>query len=452
LRQPIPENRTLVITIGTSVRDEHNNSLAQSMTVAVSTGERLDQGRIAGKVIAGEKLQGMMVGAWLVNDTVSIDPERALPPFLTQTGDRGDFLFSYLPVGLYRVVCWDDRNRNRLYQPGVDRIALPWRDIAAGVSDNAWIDFYPTLHDTLRLTLLVMSAPDNRHLTVRFNRTPQIELDELTTAGVIIGPTGFHKVLNAWFDAADSSRIVMLTERQEADVEYHASLPGDTTQMAFKGSADPDSAGPQIVKFYPPDGARDVPTQPNGWIGFSDAVKPVDFGRLIQLTVGDSTALPLETKLESPVRLSWKCSQTRPYSERCRLTIDLSGIMDFSDNPATDSTWVKGFQVIDPAQRGSITGAVKGFAGAPVIAAARTVNSRGLDDRFVPVNADGTYTIEGLQPDSYVVWAFLDMNENRQFDHGSLQPFRFAERFVVFPDTVDVRPRWETAGLDIKFR
>jgi hypothetical protein len=46
----------------------------------------------------------------------------------------------------------------------------------------------------------------------------------------------------------------------------------------------------------------------------------------------------------------------------------------------------------------------------------------------------------------------LDMNENQIWDKGQTNPWTFAEPFLIHPDTVKVRKRWTTEGIDFNFQ
>ena len=49
----------------------------------------------------------------------------------------------------------------------------------------------------------------------------------------------------------------------------------------------------------------------------------------------------------------------------------------------------------------------------------------------------------------YRVFAFWDRDGDGRWNPGRSRPFLPAERFGVYPDTVGVRARWRTEGIDI---
>lgn len=54
----------------------------------------------------------------------------------------------------------------------------------------------------------------------------------------------------------------------------------------------------------------------------------------------------------------------------------------------------------------------------------------------------GAWEFANIPPGSYRLTAFVDANGNGRYDYGSAFPFVPAERFVVLPTELQVRPRW----------
>ncbi len=451
LKEPIPADRTMSITIGSGVKDLRNNSLEQSVSFAFTAGDELDSGIIEGKIFSDDPIRAMYVGAWLMEDNTLTAPDSIAPPILTQAGEDGRFTLQYLADGIYRVMCWDDKNKDRLYQPGDDRIGIPCRDVNVRPGVGSWLEFFPQRRDTTRVFLLMTSASDNRHLVFKYSRFPALDLRRTILKTTITSIAETLDIIDGWYDISDSTRLALLTSEQEPNAEYLVHLTGDTSMRSFTGTPLPDTTAPMIIASYPSKGARDVPYIAKGWIGFSDALQPVQFTDYLTLTTSDSQLVSLETTLDTPVRLSWTAKDSIKKGEQCRISLDLNGIKDLSGNGLADTTWSSAFSVIDPVQYGSISGSITGIEGSRIIVKARLATGR-YEGKSEQVGEDNTFKIDALQPGDYILWAFHDRDNDGVFDVGSLDPFWYAEYFTAHPDTVEVRQRWETGGVSIKFR
>jgi len=481
LSEAIPEDRTLVVSIGTGVTDLRRNKLENSYAIALTAGESIDQGRISGWIFSAISVQGMLTGAWRVDDSLMFNPVEIPPEFLTQAGADGDFILDFLPTGRYRVACWDDKDNDRLYSPGEDRIGLPWRDVTLDKDGQTWIELYPSKRDTAVTRLFMVSAPNGQRIELRFNRAIEMPVSKTTEGLSIFDSTGVLKVQQSWLNAADSSKLVLITEEQKPGNEYFVSMYGDTTLYSFSGSEYPDTLGPRIVASYPEEHERNVSELPAGWIAFDDVLAPTDFDRFIGLsmidivsldsmvrdttlsdsmvsdtTISDSIEIPL---IEIPLQcrlgenniLLWETEEELPFGTEFTLLLDLTGLSDLNGNPSPDSSWTIRFFTIDPVETGSITGSISA-GGSFVIVTARSVKGRYAGEFSVSAGDDGTFTLERLRASEYLIWAFFDNDCNDSYNFGRVDPFGFSERFTVHPDTLTVRERWETGGVLIEFK
>ncbi len=463
LREPVPGERTLVVSIGSGVMDLHRNRLAQSYTLALTAGERIDDGRISGRVFARQSLQGILVGAWIVSDSLDMNPIETPAEFLTQTGEDGKFALDYLPPGDFRVACWDDRNHDRLYDPGADRIGLPWRDVRLDSGSEAWIELYAVKRDTSEAALFIVSASDDHHVVLRFSSELRRSTADVLPELSVYDSSGALEVQRAWLDAADSSRMVLLTEKQVADGVYFLTLAGDTTRYSFSGSSIPDTLGPRVAASFPAGRERGIPETPAGWIGFDDALSVTDFDSLLTLFESDGSETPDSVEIPDSLKyplschriesnlVQWESLKKIPFGAELTLQLDLTRIRDKNGNLSPDSTWDVSFSVIDPAETGSISGKVSGNVARPIVMA-RSLRGRDGADTRGSASGGGLFKIERLNTGDYLIWAFDDMDRDGSYDPGALKPFRFAERFTVVPDTITVRERWETGGVKVTFR
>ena len=450
---PIPSDGTMVITIGTGVRDLHGNQMVESFSIALTAGDQLDYGQISGEVFVRDKLQGILVGAWRTDDTLRINPTGVAPPLMTQTGRNGSYRFEYLPAGTYRIFCWDDKDRDRLYKPNLDRLGLPWTDVELAADGGARLDLHPIVRDTTQLRPLMVSAPDNRHITIRFSRKIADASEYPVQAIKVQDSTGYLHIIEHWWNIADSTRLAFYTKEQIGGVGYRISFPSvDTLEMPVTGSPQPDTLGPGVVNFYPAKRSDRMDVTPEGWIGFDDALMYADFSGLCSLVVSDSVTVPVRAWLESPTVIRWRSEGSLPLRSECRLYMDMTGISDRIDNSSPDSLWTTSFRIVDPSDMGSISGTVfGGYDGAIIVAACGTGASRSKE-LSTYAESDGSFVIGMLEESDYIVWAFEDQNSNGRYDFGRLDPFEFAERFTLYEDTLSVRLRWETAGIDVRFK
>ncbi len=137
----VPEVTTTVIVGIGCVDERERNPMRAPHLFVFSTGDSLDSGRIAGRLLAGDMpAHGAIVWA-LDSEAAAARTDTLIPDYITQAGDDSTFVFIGLKTGRrYRVMAHGDVNRDREFDRGVDFIAaypevLELKPSAAAVTD-----------------------------------------------------------------------------------------------------------------------------------------------------------------------------------------------------------------------------------------------------------------------------------------------------------------------------
>ena len=134
-----------------------------------------------------------------------------------------------------------------------------------------------------------------------------------------------------------------------------------------------------------------------------------------------------------------------------RLDVTEFDIYDLAGNVLGDSLRTYAFAIYDPDSLGSVSGEII------------VVDTARQDDpvliTFDELEQDFSYQfkIEGrnfnvaLPAGRYLLTGFIDSDRDGEIGNGSLFPYRLSETRARLPDTVAVRARFETAGIEFRF-
>lgn len=448
----------MTVTIGSGVKDLHGNALPVSTSFAFTAGDSIRGGNIAGRIYGDPPYNGILVGAWLLSDSLVVAPDTILAQYMTQSGEFGDYTLSYLPEGEYRILCWDDKNRDKFYQPGSDRLGIAAKDVTVLADSTVSLDLYAEKRDTTTLSPLLLSVIDDHHLEIRFSKHPKNLSGDITNYLKITDSTGNSLDLNSyWLNPSDSSRVTFLTSAQIKDMPYVANFEmswasgsvGDTTLFEFVGSPQVDSAGPAVIRADPPENSKDVALKPQGVLYFDDLINGDSLLSSISLTVQDSLTIPLTTLEGANNSLKWSAKEAIPPGARCLLTVDLFHIFDSQGNVAGDSVKTFFFTTIDPAGKGEISGQVLATDHSSYTVSAWKVGKNKSEMIKTQVNQDGGFKLDNLTPGEYGLWCWKSIKAVK-FNAGNLDPFRHCDNFAFLQDTITVRARWESSGVILR--
>lgn len=464
----LQENRTYVITLGTDLKDSHGNSLAQSYTLAFSTGDEISDGKISGQVY-NEPGRGILIWAYILDGGKQPNPTQESGDYVTQTDNQGKYALTNLSEGLYRVFAIQDKDNNRFFEPGFDGLGVPQKDILL-TKENLTVNnvnFRIAIRDTVGPGLSSVSAQDNSHLTLQFDEEllpAGIENTENYSIRAKKSETDTLGVRLPYLNELDKREIALVTAPQRAKTEYqttvnrimdlsHNLIDAEYNSAEFSGSALPDTFRPRLVKTVPTEGARNIFLDSKIEFYFSEAIQQNSFESQFRFQDSLSQDVPGKFDWSTPASVTFKPEPSLQSLTTYHITVALDSIFDLAGNAIADSTLRLPFTTINKDTLSSISGEIidpDSNATGPIILKASQNITKGQTYQ-IQLPEPGPYAFNNILPGVYRIEGFRDHDENGEYSYGQASPFQPSERFVVYPDSLKVRARWPNEGNDITF-
>ncbi len=464
--EELRKNTTYVITIGTDVVDVRaRNRMEKAFTLSFSTGNKIDNGTIAGKVF-DEKPDGVMIFSYRLNDLNidTLNPANTKPDYLTQTGKSGDFLLTNLAPGTYRLFAIRDEYRNLLYDPETD---------AAGTTDDVTLTDIDTLtsgikfiiakEDTTPPRISSVQATDNRHVVVQFSEP--LDSASANMNSFRITDTLFQHTLpvQQFFSNTSQQNIfTLITGKQKAGELYllQVNLVKDKSGFTinptanvkqFSGSAINDTIPPSIVFSTVKDSLAKIFSTDEIVFGFNDALQqPIADTTISIVRRKDSAVVPFQISFQTSASIVLLPKSKLNINEQYQLKLKWNGLKDIVGNYRKDSASSFYFSVDDPENYGSIEGTFAGFSSSGTVVEAKNINAAKQPAVKTRTSESGKFSFTRLPEGRYALKAFDDVNKNLTNDVGKVFPFVRAESFSHYQDTIRVRARWPVDGILFK--
>jgi len=456
-------DQTYVVSVTALIVDLRKNALDSAGVIAFSTGDILNSGRVGGRVVTGETpASGAYAALYDENDVAdSCDYDSLRPAYMTQTNTEGDFSFQYLPNRTFRLIAFDDKNRDELLNPMREPFALTDRPVVVGgeMPLNDLLLSLTTL-DTLRPEILSVTYTSDRLLRIRLSRKIKPDWLRAHPDLVSVRPTAdtstvyrAHSLLEA--DEDQTSNLTFALP-QLAEEDYVLRIQCDSGHEALVYpdlvvKEAQDKTAPQAVSFTPGRSPQFVTDLEMRMI-FSE---PLDTSRLstetFLLRQEPDSLIELEWHWEDAFRLRFTSPEIRE-GYRYRLAVAEFELLDEAGNALGDSLGEHRFSTVDSDSLGTISGLVKrhvpGQQEASVVLEFRKVGGT----RTTALTADRDQFRIDVPAGDYLMTGLVDRDSDGKPGGGSVCPFRFAETKAVYPDTISVRARFETTGIvfDIK--
>ena len=462
--EKLKDSTTYVITIGTDLVDYNNkNRMAESVTFSFSTGSKVDKKIISGKVF-DEKPSGILIFAYKKGKE-DPDPMKIKPDYISQAGNDGRYKIIGLAAGDYRVFAVYDQYRDFLYQPEQDKIGMSPRDVSFSEQDTLYsnLNFFLTKIDTSAPRILTSVMTDKMHILVNFSEP--VDSTCIRANNFFVYDSTAKKrtpILFAYKGNTKPGEIVLVTSQNIPEgnsnwffADSIKDISGNMYRNDFSQltvSTKLDTTKLDIYKYIPPNRTDRADFIDQKFTFFlNDGVDTNQIKNVVSFT--DTSGTPVIFNIKFLDDASFRIEPLKSLEARKDyvIKINFSKLTDAAGN-RLDSVYQYKFKTISGSDFTGISGVLKkvDLNKRPVLIL------QGIDaDKNIytlSLLTDNRFNIDRVTPGKYVLWAYLDVDSSGSYTFGSINPFKPAEEFSFYPDTLDLKARWVQSDLLFEFK
>lgn len=466
--EPLEENTTYAISLGTDFTDYYNNSPKSSFSFIFSTGNILDSGSIRGKIFAKDT-KGKYV--FLYKSTNGVFPNMATeePDYFVSIGSSGTYEFVALKPGEYRLLAIDDKFQNKIYDDQVDGFGTSLNDVT--LLENKLISAVPEIHLGGKTDL---TGPRLLSASSQYSGIVNLLFDENLDFNTLV-KNKFRLSLDDEVVPIDGLGINKLTT-SELILVFDKNMGGKELKIAVLGVA--DSSGNRIVDtasytnflvdttFNSDDFTitstnlndstqKNISPEFNIFNQFTPFKvkfnKIPDINSLKNTSYLESKGTKIDLKLVSENLLDYYFISEIPLLENTDYTIHFTtdNIKDLWGNSLDlDTTYNTKFKTKFAPKLSSISGMIETVSdcGGNIIVTAKNVTDK---TEYRTVLTDKTWEFEKVTPGSYLFEIYCDANKNNKYDFGNVVPFEFREKYSK-SKSYKIDENWEYKDINLK--
>lgn len=458
--EALRDDCTYILTFGRALKDYRGNATAENITLAFATGDSLDEGEIAGQVFGKPAKQYVQVWAYQIKDALPDTLPAGGPDFLTEADDDGNYRLTNLPAGRFRLIAVSAQTRRMVRIMKDYLIGLPPIDPLVLTQRTARIpglNFQVMEMPKDPFSLRLLKSVENR-LELFF--THPVREESLSRARFYLNGEPISPNPIVWLCDTELQKIYLERLNLTAEEMYQLSadslydhydnlITRENQPLEIQWRSEVDTTQPAVARTLPNSGARDVAPKPRLRIDFTEPVVLPDIGRPLRLQMDDSSEVPLTYRWIDANSIELEPERPLESNRNYRLFAVSQKWTDLSGNFFADSAFTLRFQTVDINSFGSISGSIQPRRRLDLHALViEALSKDGKIRKTVRPDMYGNYRLENLLPGEYRFQIWEDRNGNNRWDPGSLVPFKTAEPFRAYSQTINVRARWETAEVE----
>jgi len=456
LPDSLDSEKTYIIYLNRNIKDEHGVSLAKTIQLAYSTGDKISGGVIEGKVYGTGQ---MSVHLWKINGSTPDSLFATQPDYITDVNENGLYSFSYLARGNYQVLVVDKSGAGIPLNPEHIGYGLNWQS-TLNLSEN----------DTLsNINMRLWKEPQKLKLMrgewsaftwgkLIFNN----ELPKNITVDLRLKLKDERNIdlLQYYLDPIDQKNLIVQVSDSLVQNSLKVNIVSlalnnalllDSTEIAIQVPQEPDTSYLQILKP-----ARNFQISPNNLTGeeldiiFSKPVQLSADSLLIpKLFKNDSILINANIKQINPIQLQLTPVLQWEENEKYQLKINREGILSESGRGLRDSILTINLQTTKSIGYGTVTGKISELSSSNLVVELFSAKNTSLSQTSI-VNSESEFEFKIIPEGNYSLYFFKDSDNDMKYSFGNAYPIIQCEWFYFYPDTFEVRANWDTEIAPIK--
>ncbi len=457
-------DQTYIISFAEGLTDLRRNPIDSGSIIAFTTGDKLATGLIDGFVVDENNIPKPKTVVALYDNELfkSSGIDSLYPLYMGVSSVDGYFSFQYIPDGDYQIVAFTDNNQNDLYDSDKELFGLPYKRTTLDSTNKQIKKLTLALTSEQIDSLMIISArqTDNNLFSIQFNQNILTRSNfDLSDASLTMSnySDSSQEYFSTFINASDSTNPQLISA-------YFGELPIGNYKLILDVESEPlvfdsvrvkelnDNKAP-FIQLFRPRPIRIFKDSLNMFIQFSE---PIDTTQISPetfyfLDADSNLVLPKYSFVNASL-----CQFTGDFitEEINSYVFNISefDILDMSGNQMGDSTTK---HLINFINNDSL-GVVKGFIQSDFLFSSDVVQMLQFENittqqKFSFVETSSSFKME-LPQGKYLLSGFIDINNNGRRDFGSLSLFEFAEPFSLYPDTINIRARFESTDIQLEFK
>ncbi|MCK4903403.1 MAG: Ig-like domain-containing protein [Candidatus Marinimicrobia bacterium] len=456
LPDSLDSEKTYIIYLNRNIKDEHRIPLAKTVQLAYSTGEKISNGVLVGKVYgSGEK----SVQLWKINDAVTDSLFATQPDYITDVNDDGLYSFSYLAPGNYKVLAVDKSGAGLPLDIGHTEYGLHWQNTLNLAENDTLLNINMRLwKKPAKLKLLRGEWSAFIWGKLIFNN----ELPEGITLDIQLKSEEDQNIdlLQYYLDPMDPKNLILHASDSLAQnslkvnivsLKLNDELLMDSSEVLIQIPQEPDTSYLQTLK----------PTQ-NFQIFLNTLTKEeldIIFSKPVQLSedslllpklfINDSIPVKVNIKQINPMQFQLIPLLQWEENEKYKLKIIREGILTEGGRGLKDSITTINLHTIKSVGYGAVTGKISELVPLNLMVDLFSTKNPSLSHTSF-VNSKSQFEFKTILEGNYSLYFFDDSDNDMKYSFGNAYPNIPSEWFYFYPDTFEVRANWETEIAPIK--
>lgn len=458
LPEDLASNQTYILTLTRDILDEHRNRLDRVYQLAFSTGDKISEGMISGRVY-GSPEKSSLVYLYQISEEIVDSLFLRQPDYVTETDDEGHYSFSYLDPGEYLVIAFTGGRSPFPVVPSRMPYGIHWKpSITIALSDTIHNINMRIFKEIPPFKVVNIQMENHAQGLIRFTTPVSLSSQNMPIIQFSY-ETEFGEIPDIIYQFKGNSEEIRFQVSNLIPGNKYTILVSDlrdsTDQELEPMSKEiqvPEMDSLRLSIIFPEIGKTVKLTE-----GFTPINVQFDGVTLsstdsVVATLEDTggVELPLILEWENPTRLVLTPGLGWDPDVEYRMNLFANRLFSRDSIHMADTVFTYPIKIRLDGGDGGISGKVLGEYVLDSIVEAKPVENS-IISYSVVVNSKSEFDFKKLPAGDWILSAFQDSDKNGRYTPGRAIPFVPSEPFLMSQDTIEVRTNWDVEGIELTY-
>ncbi|MDP3556611.1 MAG: Ig-like domain-containing protein [Bacteroidota bacterium] len=440
-KQTLLPNTTYHFSFGKSIIDMTEGNSIPNFEYIFSTGDNIDTLKITGAIINGfnnKPEAGAIIGLYNKDEEIDSLPYKKTPNYITRSSESGEFAFSNLPKGIYKVFGLLDKNKNYLYDGDIEKLA--YLDSDFNLKGDTIIKLITFKEEPSKVFVKKIISPYYGFSQIILNKKSVLSLNTL--------------------NKADEKNIYETNKGKEKDtLSFFYKDLKDTIALILKNSSFKKTDTLKVQLPKKPDSKKKISSitlnTTRGKIPFLGTLQ-LSFLNWIDTALTDISKIKLFSKQDSLIefeKIKYKWLNINTFQITNKLKQGTNYTLKIDTNAFFDERGIKNdslklnFQTESETELGKISLKLLFNKKQSYLIQLTNEQEQIVKEEFISFSLSSSNAVmlnfTSVTPGTYFIKIVFDANENKKWDSGNFNSKIQPEHVFIHPKPIKVLSDWE---------
>ncbi|WP_291071732.1 Ig-like domain-containing protein [Empedobacter sp. UBA5637] len=434
-QEPLLPNTTYSFNFGDAIQDFNENNKLSNFQYVFSTGSFIDSLKVTGRVNSSYDFKGpekILVGLYKVDsaykDSIILQKK---PYYIARANDKGEYQLNYLASGKYKLIAFEDKVENVMYDYGKERLAFHNEPIELNANQQINLNLF-----NQKPAYRKPEASFKQEGLIVFKTTGSTDDVTITPVGKEFKTAYIQKFpkqdsINFWFNPKVDT-IVGRSAKLNFKVQHKDQID-EVSALYSKSNTE------RKLEFKALNDQKLAPNKPFK-VQANAPIKSLDLSKIYVFK--DTVSIPFKVSIDTVNAQNLNFAFDKNLDEKFEVNI--------YPNALTDVLGEKNDTLAYPIKMGT-----RGDFGYLKLTLQNTPNKpfilqflktdkdyTVLEELYNPANKN-YFEFNFIEPGEYLFRLLVDENENGKWDTGDYLSGKQPEPIYLYPEPIKIRAMWD---------